>query len=53
MGCGEQCPNVPGLERQDWPLPDPKGQALEAVRQTRDDIKRRVEALLRERGWAR
>lgn len=42
MGCGDECPYVPGLIRDDWPLPDPKGQGIEAVRQTRDEIKRRV-----------
>ena len=52
MGCGERCPFVPGLEIADWPLPDPKGQALEAVRATRDEIGRRVAELLRARGWS-
>lgn len=46
MGCGDECPYVPGLRRDDWPLPDPKGQGIETVRQTRDDIKNRVVALL-------
>ena len=46
MGCGDECPYVPGLRRDDWPLPDPKGQGIESVRQTRDEIKRRVLALL-------
>jgi arsenate reductase (thioredoxin) len=46
MGCGDECPYVPGLRRDDWPLPDPKGQELESVRQTRDEIKRRVMDLL-------
>lgn len=53
MGCGDECPLVPGLRRADWPLPDPKGQALAAVRETRDDIRRRVVALLAAEGWAR
>jgi protein-tyrosine-phosphatase len=48
MGCGDECPYVPGLIRDDWPLPDPKGQAIEAVRGTRDEIKRRVAALVDE-----
>jgi len=47
MGCGDECPYVPGLRREDWPLPDPKGQGIETVRQTREDIKARVLALLR------
>lgn len=51
MGCGEACPAVPGLRRADWPLDDPKNQPLEEVRTIRDDIRRRVEALLRAEGW--
>src|ERR1700723_961604 len=46
MGCGDDCPYVPGLRRDDWPLPDPKGQEIETVRQTRDEIKRRILLLL-------
>ncbi len=46
MGCGDECPYVPGLRRDDWPLPDPKGQGIEAVRRTRDEIKERVLRLL-------
>jgi arsenate reductase len=53
MGCGEQCPVVPGLEREDWPLEDPKGKPLERVREIREEVRTRVEALLRRRGWAR
>ncbi len=53
MGCGDACPYVPGLELQDWPLPDPKGQGLEAVRHIRDDIRGRVLELLNVRGWKR
>jgi arsenate reductase len=47
MGCGDECPYVPGLRRDDWPLPDPKGQGIEVVRQTRDEIRERVVALLK------
>jgi arsenate reductase len=47
MGCGEECPVVPGVLREDWPLEDPKGKPIERVREIRDDVKRRVEALLR------
>ena len=50
MGCGDECPYVPGLIRDDWPLPDPKGQGIEAVRQTRDEIQRRVIELLEQKG---
>ena len=51
MGCGEACPVVPGVAREDWPLDDPKGQPLERVRAIRDDIRARVEALLAREGW--
>ena len=51
--CEETCPVVPGLEREDWPLADPKGQSLEAVRAIRDEIQRRVTAMLAERGLGR
>ncbi len=51
MGCGEACPYVPGLARDDWPLPDPKGKPLPEVRAIRDEVRRRVEALLRAREW--
>lgn len=53
MGCGESCPVVPGLERRDWPLQDPKGQPADTVRAIRDDIRDRVRALVVERGWGR
>lgn len=46
MGCGDECPYVPGLARDDWPLADPKGQGVEAVRAIRDDVRRRVEGLV-------
>jgi arsenate reductase len=52
MGCGEACPLAPGLERQDWSLPDPKGRPMEEVRAIRDEIRSRVASLVRERGWA-
>ena len=48
MGCGENCPYVPGLEIRDWALADPKGRPPEEVRAIRDDIRARVEALLAE-----
>ncbi len=53
MGCGEECPFVPGRRRADWNLADPKGQPIETVRAIRDDIKARVTELIRENGWAR
>lgn len=45
MGCGDECPYIPGKRYLDWDLEDPKGQSLEAVRATRDEIDRRVRAL--------
>jgi len=53
MGCGEACPFVPGLERADWNLRDPKGQGPEQVREIRDEIRARVAELLAERQWQR
>jgi arsenate reductase len=52
MGCGEACPVVPGLVRDDWPLADPKGLPIEQVRRSRDDVRARVVALLAANGWA-
>lgn len=48
MGCGDACPYVPGTRYVDWDLEDPKGQPIETVRATRDEIARRIEALVRE-----
>lgn len=42
MGCGDKCPVVPGVRRDDWPLQDPKGQPVERVREIRDDVRARV-----------
>jgi arsenate reductase len=50
MGCGDECPYVPGLLREDWPLIDPKGQKIDEVRQTRDLIHGRVADLMVRRG---
>jgi arsenate reductase len=46
MGCGDECPYVTGVRRDDWPLDDPKGQPVEHVRAIRDDIRARVEVLV-------
>jgi len=51
MGCGEQCPHIPGLRRLDWPLEDPKGKPVERVREIREDVKQRVAELLAAEGW--
>jgi arsenate reductase len=54
MGCGEACPLPPaGVQLIDWPLEDPRGQSLEAVRRIRDQIRAHVEALLVREGWTR
>jgi arsenate reductase len=46
MGCGDKCPYVPGLRRDDWPLRDPKGLSVDEVRAIRDDVKARVATLI-------
>jgi len=46
MGCGDTCPFFPGIRYEDWPLDDPAGQGLEAVRPIRDEIEQRVRSLL-------
>jgi arsenate reductase len=48
MGCGDECPYIPGRRYLDWDLPDPKGRPLEEVRATRDEIEGRVAELVRE-----
>jgi protein-tyrosine-phosphatase len=48
MGCGDECPFVPGRRYVDWDLEDPKGRPVGEVRATRDDIARRVDALVAE-----
>jgi arsenate reductase len=53
MGCGDQCPVVPGISRADWPLEDPKGKPIERVREIRDEIRQRVQALLDHEQWSR
>ncbi|MDX6372016.1 MAG: hypothetical protein QOD98_1004 [Nocardioidaceae bacterium] len=46
MGCGDECPFYPGKRYEDWVLDDPAGQDVAAVRPIRDEIRRRVEALI-------
>ncbi|ORW01079.1 phosphotyrosine protein phosphatase [Mycobacterium kyorinense] len=50
MGCGDTCPFIPGKRYEDWELPDPAGQPIEAVRPVRDEIEARVRQLLKELG---
>jgi arsenate reductase len=51
MGCGDECPVVPGARRDDWQLADPKGRDSDAVRVIRDQIRERVVDLLDREGW--
>lgn len=53
MGCGEECPFVPGVELEDWPLPDPKGKTIEDARALRDEIAKRIEGLVKRKSLAR
>jgi len=53
MGCGDECPYVPGLQRDDWPLRDPKGLSIDEVRQIRDEVRQRVSMLVSEHRWGR
>jgi arsenate reductase (thioredoxin) len=46
MGCGDACPVYPGKRYEDWDLPDPSGQPIDVVREIRDDVRTRVEALI-------
>ena len=48
MGCGDECPYIPGKRYLDWELEDPKGKSLDEVRRTRDEIAGRVEQLVAE-----
>jgi arsenate reductase len=48
MGCGDECPYIPGKHYRDWDLPDPGGRPVAEVRSTRDEIARRVRALITE-----
>lgn len=48
MGCGDECPFFPGKTYLDWPLEDPAGQGVEAIRPIRDEIKSKIEALIAE-----
>jgi len=52
MGCGDECPYIPGKRYIDWDLQDPAGRSVDEVRATRDDIAARVEALVAELGGA-
>jgi arsenate reductase len=53
MGCGENCPLLPGVKVLDWALEDPKGKPVARVREIRDEIRARVTDFVRSQGWAR
>jgi arsenate reductase len=53
MGCGDQCPVVPGAQRDDWPIADPKGKPVDVVRGIRDDIRSRVQRLVERERFGR
>jgi hypothetical protein len=53
MGCGDECPYIPGKRYLDWDLPDPQGRPLAEVLASRDEIARRVEGLVAELDEAR
>jgi arsenate reductase (thioredoxin) len=53
MGCGDECPLVPGVEILDWPFEDPKDKPIERVREVRDDVRRRVQEFVDANGWGR
>jgi arsenate reductase len=46
MGCGDECPFVPGIRVEDWPIPDPKGAPIATVRRIREEIRDRVRQLI-------
>ena len=52
MGCGDECPVIPGARRDDWPLEDPKGKPRDRVREIRDDIEARVKQFIATNGWS-
>jgi arsenate reductase len=51
MGCGDECPIVPGVVRDDWPVPDPKGRTLDEVRRIRDEVRDRVRRFVDANGF--
>lgn len=53
MGCGEECPVIPGAKRDDWPIDDPKNQTPARVREIRDEIRKRIVRLLTESRWSK
>jgi arsenate reductase (thioredoxin) len=52
MGCGDECPVVPGTRRDDWPILDPKGQPPEVVQHILDEIETRIRRLILDQRWS-
>jgi arsenate reductase len=52
-GCGEECPYVPGVKVEDWPIEDPKGKPVERVREIREEVRQRVQGMVDANGWSR
>jgi arsenate reductase len=52
LGCGDECPCLPGVTREDWSLEDPHGKPIDRVCEIRDDIRDRVRSLLDRQGWS-
>ena len=52
MGCGDECPVVPGAQRDDWPLADPKGRSAAEVRDIAAEIELKVRRLVQAQGWS-
>jgi protein-tyrosine-phosphatase len=46
MGCGDECPFIPGAKREDWNLPDPAGQSIDFMRNVRDEIEKKVTKII-------
>ena len=53
MGCGEACPVLPGVRRDDWPIEDPKAKPRNRVDEIRDEVRARVAAFVDQNGWQR
>lgn len=52
LGCADACPDALGVQREDWPVDDPRGQSTEHIRDIRDDLQLRVTRLIEQHGWA-
>ena len=53
MGCGDECPVLSGVRREDWPVPDPRGRPADEVRAVRGEIRERISKLIAQQGWSK